>query len=231
MSYIDKIDEFCAERRMSQSRFEREAGIAKGLISKWKKKGIVPRFSTLRKIADYMRISVEDLTSEDPADFGQGYSIPDNWSHGPDIVRDATVRYIPIYRYECIDSGQPDPDDIISHLAVLPETLEHSGDCFGMKISDSSMAPDFEPGDTLIVRSDPEPVTGDIVIAVIPGEQTVCRRLIRSGDNLILQPFNRHFDPLVYRIEELDFLPVFFKGKVIAAVRQVNSSSYSLPEE
>lgn len=231
MSYIDKIDEFCAEHKISQTRFEREAGISKGLISKWKNGKATPRIDSLQKAADRIGISVEDLMSEDPADFDRTSTVPDTWSQAPDIVREASVRYVPVFRYEDIGIQEEDASGIISHLAFLPETLEYAGECFGIRIEDSSMSPDIEPGDIAVVRQDSSPASGDVVIAVVPGEGTYCRRLIRSSGSIILQPYSRHFMPLIYREEELDMLPVIFKGKVIAVFRQMMSSACSVPEE
>jgi transcriptional regulator with XRE-family HTH domain len=39
--------------------------IASGTVSGWKKKSALPRQSTLKKIADYFGVSVDDLISED----------------------------------------------------------------------------------------------------------------------------------------------------------------------
>lgn len=229
MSFLDKIDEFCAERNISSTRFEREAGIGKGLISKWRKKDLIPSYRSQMKAAALIGITPEDLMREDPVDLNSG-PVPDNWTHKPDIVRDATVRYIPVYSCEDLEFKSADKPGIITHLAFLPETLESAGECFGMVIEDSSMMPDLQPGDIAIVHIDELPDSGDIVIVVTPGEKTLCRRLIISGNNYILQPFSKHYAPVVFSREELDFLPVVFKGKVIAVYRHMMSSSYSMPE-
>lgn len=226
MSFLDKIDEFCAERNISATRFEREAGLAKGLIPKWRSKGFYPSYKSQIRAAARMGISVEDLMRDDPADFyGE---IADNKSHKPDIVLDATVRYIPVYRYA--GPGSPEPEDILMHLAVLPETLDSADECFGMPIEDSSMAPDIMTGDIVIVRRDPSPVSGDIVIVTEPGDKTLCRRLIIKGDDIILQPLSNHYAPSIYRKEECELVQLVFAGKVIAIVRRISSSSYSIPE-
>ena len=227
MSFLDKIDEFCAERNISATRFEREAGLAKGLIPKWRSKGFYPSYKSQIKAAARMGISVEDLMRDDPADF-YGSNTLDNKSPKPDIVRDATVRYIPVYRYT--GPEMPEPAEILTHLAVLPETLDSADECFGMPIEDSSMSPDIMTGDIVIVRRDPSPVSGDIVIVTEPGDKTLCRRLIIKGDDIILQPLSNHYAPSIYRKEECELVQLVFAGKVIAVVRRINSSSYSIPE-
>ena len=229
MSYLDKIDRYCDQHMMKQSRFEREAGLSKGLISRWRT-GTVPRIDSLQKVADYLTITMDDLMSPDASDLTAGRPFLDSWSSAPDVVRDSSLRYIPVYRYISPGSASDALPEVLTHFPVLPDNLPSAEECFGLIIRDSSMSPEIEPGDIAVVRNDPEPASGDIVIVSVPGSDTMCRRLIRRSDCLILQPFSRHFDPEVYRTEEVDLLPVIFTGKVVAVIKPVNSSSDSIPE-
>lgn len=230
LSYLDKIDEYCAQHKISQTRFERDAGISKGLISKWRSGKNNPRMDSLQKAADHIGITFDDLMREDAADYTRHKPVPDSWQDGPDIVRDASIKYVPVYRYLRPDTEDLDPDTVEMHYAVMPDNIQSPEECFGYAISDSGMAPDIQRGDTIIVRRDSDPDTGDIVLVSTPGQETICRKLIRKDGWIILQPFNSHFDAVLYRQEELDLLPVFFRGKVVRVIRDVNSSSYSVPE-
>ena len=229
MSFLDKIDEYCHQRGIKQSRFEREAGLSKGMISRWRQ-GTTPRVDSLQKAADYMTISLNDLMSSDASDIYGSDLIPDNWSGDPDITRDSALRYIPVYRFLSSDGDSPDTEDIVTHFAVLPENPPDAETCFGYTVTDSGMLPYIEPGDTVIVRSDDNPDSGDIVVVSVPGSGTVCRKLVRDEEGFILQPFNMHYSSSYYRDEEVDFLPVIMRGKVITVIRPVRSSSHSVPE-
>lgn len=230
MSYLDKITAYCKERDLSEAQFLRDAGVAGGSISKWRHGNNKPSMKSLQKIADHIGIEVEDLLRKTPADLDAQYEIPDNWSHEPDVVRDSALHYIPVFRYVGYDSDEPDPASIIGHLPAFPDSVEDPDMCFGLVIDDSAMSPEIEAGDVVIVRKDPEPASGDIVIACEAGGTPVCRRLIRSGDDIILQPFNRHYTPSLYKTHEADMITLLFKGKVVAIVRKVMSSSNSVPE-
>lgn len=224
MGYLDKIDDFCRQRRMSYSRLSVESGLDRSTILKWKGGEKRPRMDSLQKVANYMQMSLNDFLSEDLADLYPHDALYDT----PDIVRDAALRYIPVYRI--LDTDSPDPEEILTHIAVLPDNISSADECFGYAISDSAMAPDILAGDIVIARIDDSPESGDIVLVCIPGEQTICRRLIRGKGTIVLQPFNPHFAPSIFREEELDQLQVSFRGKVVATVRTVNSSAYSVPE-
>ena len=216
LDFLDKIYVFCAERHISASRFEREAGIAKGLISKWKNKGFTPSYKTQKKIASYMCITVEDLMRELPGT-AAGSSLPAQ----ADTVRDASVRYVPVLR-DVSAFGSHDESNIAAYIPVFPDMLHDPDNCFAMKITDSSMLPELGPGDVVIVRRCEQPDHGDIVIVCAPGRPTVCRKLVREEEGIVLQPFNRHFDSVSFRYEEMDMLPVSFIGKVIGMHRDIS---------
>lgn len=229
VSFLDKIDEYCQQHNMKQTPFERQAGLPKGIITRWKH-GTKPRLDSLQTVADYMKIPLRDLMSTDAADICGSRSVPDNWSDAPDVVRDSALRYIPVYRSPDSVAQDPDPADIVTHLAVLPDNTPDADKCCGVTITDSGMSPYIEPGDVVIIRADDEPASEDIVVVYTPELGTMCRKLVRKGNDIILQPFNMHWNAIVYRQEELDLLPVIFKGKVIAIVRNVKSSSDSVHE-
>ena len=44
-------------------------------------------------------------------------------------------------------------------------------------------------------------------------------------DGIVLQPFNRHFDSVSFRYEEMDMLSVSFIGKVIGMHRDISGKS------
>lgn len=230
MSFINKIDEFCAARGISQSQFEREAGISKGLISKWRSKGITPGYTTLRKIADYMQISVSDLIKEYIG--GAGEEVLTSFSHYlmTDESEGDSLRFIPVYRSARAGTDAPDLRDLVTKLAIMQDSINTPDECFGYVITDSAMSPELEAGDIVVVLADDEPESGDLVIASVPGDETKCRKLIRKKGYFILQPFNRHYEPEVYREEEQDLVQLAFLGKVIAIVRAVQSSAFSISE-
>ena len=66
MTLNERIVELCQKKGISQSQLERDLGIAKGSVTKWKTKE--PRPSTLRKVADYLNVSVTYLMNSEEAE-------------------------------------------------------------------------------------------------------------------------------------------------------------------
>ena len=55
--------------------------------------------------------------------------------------------------------------------------MARTGEFFGLKISGNSMEPDIHNGDTVIVRRQNDAESDEIVIALINGNDGVCKRL------------------------------------------------------
>lgn len=55
----EKIKILCSKKGVSIARMEREAGLGNGVISKWETSE--PNLKTLQKIADYFKISLDEL--------------------------------------------------------------------------------------------------------------------------------------------------------------------------
>ena len=220
MDFLDKIYAFCTEHNISVTRFEREAGIAKGLISKWKSQGFKPSYNTQKKIEAYMGIPSENLMCKIP----DAASADSAYPAQPDMIRDASVRYIPVL-WDVAGSASSDKENIASYIPVFPDMLSDPDNCFAMKITDSSMLPELDPGDVVIVQRCEQPDHGDIVVACSPGKPAVCRKLVREEEGIVLQPFNRHFDSVSYRHEEMDMLPLMFVGRVIGMHRDIIGKS------
>ena len=57
MTLNERIVNLCKKKGISQSKLEKDLGIAKGSVTKWKTQE--PRHSTIEKVADYFGVSVE----------------------------------------------------------------------------------------------------------------------------------------------------------------------------
>lgn len=58
---VDNIERLCKERNISICALEREADIGNGAIGKMRNKTKSPRLETVKKIADYFGVTVDDL--------------------------------------------------------------------------------------------------------------------------------------------------------------------------
>lgn len=59
----DRIKKICAKKKISVSSIERATGLSNGSISKWSE--CTPKVDNLKKIADYLGVTLEELIKEE----------------------------------------------------------------------------------------------------------------------------------------------------------------------
>ena len=69
--FFDNFDMYCKKMGKTNSEVTRAIGLDPSSCSGWRK-GAVPRNGTLRKLADYFGVSIEDLTGEKEKPAGNG---------------------------------------------------------------------------------------------------------------------------------------------------------------
>lgn len=107
-----------------------------------------------------------------------------------------------------VPAGFPSPaEDYIEKYLDLNELLiKHPSATYFVKVSGNSMIEaGIHDGDILIVDRALDPKNNDIVIAVIDGELTV-KRLVIKDNKIYLYPENSNYKPIKIDSEERDLL-------------------------
>lgn len=60
---FENVSRLCDEKRISIFELERQLAIGNGTIGKWKNRGQSPRYKTLKLIADYFGVTLDELTA------------------------------------------------------------------------------------------------------------------------------------------------------------------------
>jgi repressor LexA len=96
----------------------------------------------------------------------------------------------------------------------LPTSLVGRGPVFMLKVKgDSMIEAGILDGDLVVIERGGNPVNGDIVAALIEGEEATVKRLRRSGQQVILEPANPALSPVVYQ-SGVDVI-----GRVVSVIR------------
>ncbi len=115
-----------------------------------------------------------------------------------------------------IAAGSP-----IEALGDGQETLDLAGlwaqgGNYLLEVKGQSMIEDhIAPGDLVVVRPQPSAHDGEIVVALIEGQEATLKRLYREADRVRLQPANAEMEPIYVRPDQL-----LIQGKVIGVIRQ-----------
>lgn len=102
----------------------------------------------------------------------------------------------------------------------ITEELARTGKFFGLRIQGDSMEPDIHNGDTVIVRQQEDAETDEIVIALINGNDGVCKRLKKYQNSIALVSINANYEPMYFTKEEVETKPVRIIGKVVELRRK-----------
>lgn len=151
----------------------------------------------LEKIAKYLNTSIDYLMGwEDEAkESNQGIKVP---------VLGAVPAGIPITAIE----------DIIDYEEI-PQSWSNQGNFFGLRIKGNSMYPKLENGDVVIVKKQSTADNGDVVIAMVNGDDATCKRYKRMDAGIMLTSDNSEYSPMFYTNEQIQSLPVTIIGKVV----------------
>lgn len=77
------------------------------------------------------------------------------------------------------------------------------------------MEPRICEGDVVIVRQQDDAESGELVIAMINGDEATCKRLKKYAGGIMLLSNNPKYEPMVFTNNEISEKPVKILGKVV----------------
>jgi repressor LexA len=111
------------------------------------------------------------------------------------------------------------PIDAIEHETArypVPEAMLGSGEHYLLEIEgDSMIEAGILNGDTVIIKSTADAASGEIVVALVEGEQATLKRLRKKGASIALEPANRAYETKIYGADQ-----VAVQGKLVGLLRQ-----------
>jgi len=130
-------------------------------------------------------------------------------------LRRAPVRDVPLVGR--IAAGSPIlAEEDIEEIFPLPTELVGNDPVFMLRVSgDSMIEVGIFDGDLVVIRRQPDANDGDLVAALIDGEEATVKRLRRESGQIVLMPENRSYEPMVYE-DGVEIL-----GRVVAVLRSV----------
>jgi repressor LexA len=125
---------------------------------------------------------------------------------------------LPLYGSVCAGDGIF-ADDRIEEWIDAGNSRYSKDTHFILRIKGESMIPDFQDGDLVIVRKQDTAEDGDIVIAIVNGDEGVCKKFKKYKGGMALVSLNPLFEPRYFSEEEVTGIPVRIVGKVVELKR------------
>lgn len=186
---------YLSQNGISQTEICQTLGFSMSTFSDWVHARTYPRIDKIELMANYFGIEKSDLVEERTKSQRAGVAIN---------VLGRVAAGIPINAItEIIDTEE------------ISEELAKTGDFFALKIKGDSMEPRIVDGDVVIVKQQEDAENGDTVIALVNGDDAVCKRLRKYRDGLELISNNPAYAPMFFDKETIETKPVRIIGKVV----------------
>lgn len=128
------------------------------------------------------------------------------------IAKAFARRTIPVYGR--VAAGIPiEAIENIIDFEEIPDAWP--GEYAALKVKGDSMVPRIMEGDVLIVKIQDDAESGDVVVAIVNGEDATVKKLIKQGDGIVLQPLNTAYEPMYFSKSNVETIPVKIWGKVV----------------
>ncbi len=76
------------------------------------------------------------------------------------------------------------------------------------------MAPIIIEDDIVIIKKQDDFENGDLVVAIVNGNEATIKKGKKSENSILLQPFNPSYEPLIFTYDEMKTIPVIIVGIV-----------------
>ncbi len=142
--------------------------------------------------------------------------VVDQTPAGAEGLERAPVRNVPLVGH--IAAGSPIlAEQDIEEVYPLPTHLVGNGPVFMVRVrGDSMVDAGILSGDYVVVRRQPDAQDGDLVAALVGGEEATVKRLQRTPSEVVLVSENPAYAPMRFTGD------VELLGKVVAVLRQVS---------
>ena len=105
----------------------------------------------------------------------------------------------------------------IGTVDVETSLVGNGKDYFALKVHGSSMSPVLIEDDIVIIKKQNDFENGDIVVAIINGDEATIKKGKKSDGSILLQPLNPSYEPLIFTYDEMKTIPV----EIIGIVKQL----------
>lgn len=178
--------------------------VSSATASDWCNARKMPRADKIQSIANWLGISIGSLMEGSKGS-------PNHSQKGVSInILGRVAAGIPIEAVENIIDTEE-----------ITEELAKTGKFFGLRIQGDSMEPDIHNGDIVIVRQQEDAESDEIVIALVNGNDGVCKRLKKYENSIALVSINANYEPMYFTNEQIADKPVRIIGKVVELRRKM----------
>lgn len=209
MELKHRIRELREEHHLSGEELGKMVGCSKSAIGNYEQGLRTPKPEILQALADVFNVDMDYLMGRNDIKRRIMFNSSGKEYH-------ASTTSVTINVVGRVAAGLPiEAVENIIDTEEIPESLAMTGEFFGLKIHGNSMEPRICDGDVVIVRQQNDADSGDIIIALINGDDATCKRLRKYRDGIELISINPSYEPMFFSQKDISSKPVTIIGKVV----------------
>lgn len=199
MYFGEKLKRLRKEKNLSQIDLADKVGVTRSSIANYETGRNYPANDILTKFATLFNVSID-------------YLVDDNFNGIP-------KNHIPVLGIVKAGYNYLAEENIIGYVSINDNTLD-SEDFFALVVKGNSMEPIIYEKDIAIVKKQEDFENGDIVVALINGEEATIKRAYKNERGIVLQPANPMIEPLEFNKNQIVNLPIKIIGIVYNITRK-----------
>lgn len=198
-----RLKEARLEKNKSLEEAGNRIGTHKSTIQRWEH-GKTEKISTaaIEVLADFYNVNSAWLAGKDVEKYNTKYHIDTlgNTVVGIPVIGVVKAGYDYLAQENWIDTID------------LDKKIADTGEFFALKVKGDSMSPIFLEDDIVIVRKQNDCENNQVAVVIINGDEGTLKKVKKTEDGIILQPFNPSYGPVMYTNKEIYEIPITIVG-------------------
>lgn len=199
-----RLEKALAFRNMKPVELHEKTGISESLLSKYLSGNAIARQRKISLISETLNINPVWL---------MGYDVPME-----ELKLDKLgnpVAEIPLLGTVKAGYDYMAQENWEGMIEVDKNIIKDGSDYFALKIKGDSMSPVLIEDDIVIIKKQEDFENGDLVVAIINGDEATIKKGRKNDTSIVLQPFNTvDYEPLIFTYNEMKTIPVTIVGIV-----------------
>lgn len=205
-SFQKRLEKALNFRNMKPVELHEKTGISESLLSKYLSGNAIARQRKIILISDALNINPVWL---------MGYDVPME-EMKVDVLGNPVAK-IPLLGTVKAGYDYMAQENWDGMIEVDKNIVKDGSDYFALKIKGDSMSPILIENDIVIIKKQNDFETGDLVVAIINGDEATIKKGKKGSNSILFQPINSDYDPLIFTYDEMKTIPV----EIIGIVKQL----------
>ena len=184
------------EKDKTQQDMCNDLGWKKGTVSAWVNGTRMPKMDKIDIMCKYFGCERDDLLFD---------------AREVKMMRSVSI---PVYARVAAGITLEASEEIVDREEITKKWTEF-GEYYGLRIRGDSMQPRIEEGDVVIVRKQSTADDGQTVIAIVDGNDAVCKKLKVYDNGIALVSNNPIYPPMFFSASDTQDIPVRIIGRVV----------------